>query len=47
MVDTGLNREGLAIEEVGEAVAMVLSQPHWSLDGFYTHWCCVPEPKRI
>ncbi|CAJ1332552.1 unnamed protein product [Effrenium voratum] len=48
MVDTGLNREGLAVQEVAEGAALVLGMwPHWSLDGFYTHWCCVYDPAEM
>ena len=48
MVDTGLNREGLAAQEVAEAATIVLQKwPSWSLDGFYTHWCCVFEAQNM
>lgn len=48
MVDTGLNREGLAAQEVAEAATIVLQKwPSWSLDGFYTHWCCVYDPVEM
>ncbi|CAK9072703.1 Probable serine/threonine-protein kinase dyrk2 (Dual specificity tyrosine-phosphorylation-regulated kinase 2), partial [Durusdinium trenchii] len=48
MVDTGLNREGLAAQEVAEAATMVLQKwPGWSLDGVYTHWCCVYDPVEM
>ena len=48
MVDTGLNREGLAAQEVAEAARIVLQKwPSWSLDGFYTHWCCVFEAQNM
>lgn len=48
MVDTGLNREGLAAQEVAEAATMVLQKwPGWSLDGVYTHWCCVFEAQNM
>lgn len=46
MVDTGLNREGLSVWEISEATNLVLQKwPSWSLDGFYTHWCCVFEAQ--
>eukprot|EP00439_Symbiodinium_sp_Y106_P020048 s308_g2.t1 len=40
MVDTGLGREGVKIQEVAEATAAILANRHWSLEGLYTHWCC-------
>eukprot|EP00434_Breviolum_minutum_P004863 symbB.v1.2.004290.t1/scaffold220.1/size262620/14 len=48
MVDTGLNREGLSVWEISEATKLVLQKwPSWSLDGFYTHWCCVYNPAEM
>ncbi|CAE7258940.1 alr, partial [Symbiodinium sp. KB8] len=47
MVDTGLGREGVRIQEVPEVTAAILAKPHWSLEGLYTHWCCPYDPLEM
>ena len=47
MVDTGLGREGVRIQEVPEVTAAILAKPHWSLEGLYTHWCCPLESQHL